>query len=267
MKKVIEEMVTVEGKPIMRITTADERWYVKGEKTFVPSVTWIAGYYPKGIGFYKWLADKGWDEAEAIKNAAGDKGSKVHYAITDLLKGGKVAIDGQYPNPTTGEPEEITKEEYECIMSFVGWFNETKPKVIANEVVVFSEGDKYAGTIDLICKIDKQVWVIDFKTGQTVWPEYELQISAYKHGLKKPGIVKLGILQLGYQRNKNKYKFTEVEDKFELFKAAYRIWHNENDGVEPKVRDYPMTLKLNLETKKKVLLTKTKKVNKKGGKK
>ena len=33
----------------------------------------IAGHYPKGIAFYKWLAEKGWDESQALKSAAGDK--------------------------------------------------------------------------------------------------------------------------------------------------------------------------------------------------
>jgi hypothetical protein len=51
----------------------------------VPSVTWISGFWPKGIGFYKWLADKGWDEAEAAKQAAGDKNEKsLTYALEKL---------------------------------------------------------------------------------------------------------------------------------------------------------------------------------------
>jgi hypothetical protein len=70
---------------IVQITTYDERWYAHEVKDpitgipfikFVPSVTWIAESYPKGIGFYRWLADKGWDEAEAIKEAAGDKAQR-----------------------------------------------------------------------------------------------------------------------------------------------------------------------------------------------
>lgn len=57
-----------EKKGIVQITTYDERWYAQkirdpnpGVPTvlFVPSVTWVAESYPKGIGFYRWLADKG----------------------------------------------------------------------------------------------------------------------------------------------------------------------------------------------------------------
>ena len=70
MKKMIIDTKT---KGIVQITTVDERWYLKKDK-FVPSSTWIANYYPKGIGFNKWLASKGWDRAEALKQEAGEKG-------------------------------------------------------------------------------------------------------------------------------------------------------------------------------------------------
>jgi hypothetical protein len=239
MKKIIKQVTN----DIVQITICDERWYVKNDK-FVPSVTWIAGHYPKGIHFYKWLAQKGWDEAEAIKQAAGDKGSKVHNAIVNLLAGEEVKMEDKYINNTTEKEEELSLEEYEALFSFVDWFKETKPLVLANEIVAFNGKLNYAGTVDLVCKIGNDFWIIDFKTGQNIWPEYELQISAYKHALKIKGVskVKLGVLQLGYKRNKKSFKFTEVEDKFDLFLSAKKIWANENEGVEPKKKDYPLSL-------------------------
>jgi len=81
MKKSFEKQTPKEA--LYQITVADERWYTKPGKdpisgipvyTPVPSVTWIAGFWPKGIGFYKWLADKGWDEAQASKRSRGGQG-------------------------------------------------------------------------------------------------------------------------------------------------------------------------------------------------
>jgi len=224
---------------ILRVTTTDERWYQIGE-TFLPSVTWICGHYPKGIAFYKWLADKGWDEAEAIKSAAGDKGSKVHKAIEDILKGKTVKYDSKYRNPSTEELEELTPQEYGCVMSFVDWAKETNPEVIATEYTVINQELGYAGTVDFKAKINGQVYLIDLKTSQQVWPEHELQVSAYKHADK--GVEKLAILQVGYNRNKAKYKFTDIEDKFDLFLAARQIWVNETAGTVPLQKDYPLTL-------------------------
>lgn len=250
MKKIVKEV----NDNIVQITIADERWYIKETQTsagletnYVPSVTWIASHYPKGIAYFKWLADKGWDEAESLKQEAGDKGSKVHYAIEDLVNGKTVKMDDKYINPTTEEEEELTLEEYECLMSFSGWFNAVKPKVIETEVTVFNDEYNYAGTIDLICEINRELWIIDYKTSQSVWPSYEIQVSAYKQAIPKYSRAKLGILQLGYRRNKNNYKFNEIEDKFELFLAARQIWENESSKIVPKKKDYPMELKLDIE--------------------
>jgi len=259
MQKIIREVDQKRG--IVQVTIADERWYVKETQDpatdlpifkYVPSVTWIAGHYPKGIGFYKWLAEKGWDESQAIKSAAGDKGSKVHDAISAILRGEEVRIDSKFLNRSTGELEELTLEEVTCIKSFVDWRNEVKPESIAWDLTVFSEKYGYAGTIDYICKIDGEVYIIDFKTSAQVWSEYELQVSAYREAMFEienwpgkggvPADINLAILQVGYQRNKAGYKWNEVEGKFPLFLAARQIWSAECEGVEPKKRDYPIVL-------------------------
>jgi hypothetical protein len=239
----------------MQVTTTDERWYQIGDK-FVPSVTWIAGHYPKGIGFYKWLAQKGWDESQAIKTSAGDKGSKVHKAVEDLLNGKEIKIDSKYLNPSTTEMEELMVEEYECILSFYDWYQKVKPEICLVESMLFNSKEEYAGTVDIICKIDGVWYIIDLKTSQYIWKEHEIQISAYKHcdyyydakeGLIKVPIEeepKLAILQLGYKRNKAGYKFTEIEDKFDLFLSAKKIWKEEEGNKQPHQKDYPVTIKL-----------------------
>jgi len=243
-----KEIRTVdEQKKIMQVTTVDERWYIR-ETTdnetglpsyeFVPSVTWIAEHYPKGIGFYKWLANKGWDEAEALKEAAADKGSKVHLAIADLINGKTVKIDSKYLNHSTGKEEELTLEEYECVMAFVAWAKEAAPKFLQHEFVVW--GDGYAGTVDILCEIKGEKYLIDLKTSQSIWPSHELQVSAYRKALPDSSGIKTAILQLGYRLNKKKYKFTEIADKFNEFLAAKIIWANEQKGVYPKQRDYPL---------------------------
>ena len=79
-----------------------------------------------------------------------------------------------------------------------------------------------------------------------MWPEYELQVSAYNVALQEMKIsskpAKLAILQIGYRRNKAGYKFTEVEDQFGLFMAARQIWSKECEGQAPSKREYPIVL-------------------------
>ena len=81
MKKIIKDVDEKRG--IVQATIADERWYFKDGKdpqtgnpimTAVPSVTWIGSFYPKGVQYYKWLAEHGWDESQVIMREAGEKG-------------------------------------------------------------------------------------------------------------------------------------------------------------------------------------------------
>lgn len=256
MKKEIRNV----SKGMVQVTTVDERWYARPaldpitglpRYEFVPSVTWITDSYPKGIGFYKWLADKGWDEAEAIKTAAGDKGSKVHQAIEQLISGKEVAMTDKFLNKTIEQPEELSLEEYGCLMSFVDWFKMMKPIVIDKELTIWNDEHNYAGTLDLIAIIDDQLWVVDFKTSQYVWPTFELQLSAYAQAVKKilppehsDRTINLAVLQLGYKRNKANWKWTEIEDQFPLFLAAQQIWKKEHENEQPKQKDYPLSLTL-----------------------
>lgn len=276
MKKIIRTVDQKRG--IIQITVADERYYLKSGVdpvtelpvyTPVPSVTWIAGHYPKGIGFYKWLADKGWDEAEAVKHAAGDKGSTVHLAIEKILNGEEFRIDTKVQDKNRSTEQELATrdlayEELLCVKSFIDWMNEAKPEVIATEYTIFSDIHGYAGTIDLICRIGGVPYIVDFKTSKQVWKEYELQISAYRVAVENgenpiyernpngtesnklfdPSGLKMAILQVGYDRNRAGYKFTEIEDAFPLFKAAQQIWKSEVNGNTPGFtkRDFPIVL-------------------------
>lgn len=251
---------------VVCITLPDERWYVNhtpDPKTgnpiyeYWPSVTWIASYYPKDIGFMKWLASKGWDEAEALKVLAGDRGSKVHYAVEALLMGKEVTMKDKFINPTTNEPEELTVDEYSCVIDFVNWFKSQNIEVLGIEITHFNNEHKYGGTIDLLCKIDCQIYVIDLKTSKSIYQSHKLQISGYGHmdiPLKEYGIEqdewkerKMAILQVGYKKNKNGYKFTEVEDCFPLFLATKQIWANECEGKMPPQLEFPLKIKLDLE--------------------
>lgn len=258
MKKEIR--VVDKEKGILRVTTADERWYYRelplrdpGSPAFefVPSVTWICDHYPKGTEFFKWLASKGWDEAEAIKSSAGDRGTRVHKAIQDLIEGREILIDSKYPSSDDGAEKELTFDEYEAVLSFALWYSENKPRIIAWEFVVW--GDGYAGTVDLLCEIDGKIWLVDFKTSAYIWPSHELQVSSYKKavnladfGIEPDREINLGILQVGFKRNKKRFKFTAVEDQYQEFLAAKVIWSKEQKGVEPKQRDYPMSVKLDM---------------------
>lgn len=253
-----EVRIVDEARGIVQTTLQDERWYHRAIddgnggviNDYVPSVTWICDVpYPKGPQLLRWVAKHGWDEAEEIKGAAGDQGSKVHQAINRIVSGGTVdARTDTFENPRSGQQEPLNAEEAFRIWTFCQWFEVERPQVIAHEITGWNERYRYAGTLDLLAclKSDKYKFprIIDYKISSQIWPSMELQVSAYKH-FDTPFIPKntrLGILQLGYKKNKNqKYKFTPVADQFPLFLSARKIWEKETKGQQPAQREYPVT--------------------------
>jgi hypothetical protein len=285
MKKVIQDVDEKRG--IVQVTISDERWYMKPAKDEVtglptmkevPSVTWIAHHYPKGIGYMKWLAEHGWDESQAIMREAGDKGSKVHLAISAIQAGEEVRIDSKFLNKTTGQLEEVTYEEVECIYSFVNWRKEMEEDYVVEfinwDFVVFSDIHNYAGSVDAVMRLTPKpesknplkltgptMYVVDFKTSKQVWPSFEMQVSAYRKAIENgenplytrnangsEGAVvdvsgmRTAILQLGYTLNRKGWKWNEVSDNFPLFLHAQGIWANETAGEAPKKRELPIVL-------------------------
>lgn len=236
----IERKVVDKKLGIVQCTTEDERWYLV-DQIYLPSVTWICSFYPKGIGYMKWLAEKGWNEAEALKVLAGNKGSRVHKAIELLNSGETVRHDTLFMDDS-GVELELTADEYEAVISYANWFKSTNPKILRSEFTVVNTEFGFAGTVDIEAEINGELYVVDVKTSADIWPSHEIQVSAYAKTL---GNHKRAILQVGYKRNKNKYKFTEIEDKFKLFLASREIWSEETAGIEPLQRDFPTSISLN----------------------
>jgi hypothetical protein len=272
-----KEIIEVDReRGLYRVTTVGERWYARQALEdltglpcfeFIPSITWICGSLPKSEGFWRWLAAHGWDQAVAIREAAADKGSKVHQACTDLIDGKTLAKESEYRHPTTGELAALTIEEWEAVWAFQRWWAQAWPTTLLRDAVLI--GDAYAGTVDWVGRIGAEkiegfdgdprgLWLIDWKTSQRVYPEHAAQVSAYKallladtpasvSGAYIPGslpFLRLGILQLGYRENKRGWKLTEIPDSLELFEAARVIWGREHADEKPAQRDYPLELTL-----------------------
>jgi len=225
---------------IERVYQNGKRYY-KGDKGIYPSVTWILEYYPKGKALINWLAAN--PNSKEIMEAAGEHGSNVHKAIEDFL----------IPEHDLPDGLNLTEQEYISFKLFRDWYNklreEHKVEVISNELYVVNEQDKYGGTIDLILKIDDQIWIIDFKTNNHVHITHRLQLAAYKHALILTNLVGdsigYGVIAYNTGKQREKYKtailhisdkleeakFIEVEDYYDIFLAVRTIWEFENNKI------------------------------------
>src|SRR3990167_5657731 len=255
MKKEIR--IVDEKKGLAQITTSDERFYCKqivDPKTglpvieWKPSITFIASSYPKSLGYMKWLAAQGWDEAESIKVEAGDRGTVIHHAIARLLQTGSFKMDDKVPD-RDGALRELTADEYYAVMTFLQWYGaEGCPAIMkfdGSPVIERTvEGEFYAGTLDMLFE---NGLLVDIKSGKGIYPSHHLQLTALRHACEREGLAvkKAAILQVGYTLNKTKhYKLTEIEDCWDLWKATYEIWKNEHGTEKPLQREFPLVLEL-----------------------
>lgn len=260
-----KEIRETKANGILQITLPGERWYIRDDKER-PSSTWKSSCWPKSQPYYKWLAETGWDEAQALKKAGGIRGTVTHRAIDEMVSGATIDFNSKVLDPETERERDYTIDEITCIISASDWWKKANPLVLAHEFVVLSDKYNFGGTVDLLCLINGELWIIDYKTSASIWKEYELQISSYKHGVIEmwpelyplivalhgedlartldPNRVRLGILQLGYNRNQQGWKFNEVEDQIRLFVLAGEIWAEQNPNAKVKQLNFPVTVSL-----------------------
>lgn len=250
-------MKSLYDKTLQQITFLDDRFYTFDNVNFYPSVTTILDVYPKGFGYSQWLKDVG-SNAEEVSRRAMDLGSLIHDTIDRLLSGEEIVW----------EEGKFDLDAWLMLNRFMEFWNMYKPEVISHEVSLCSPKLGFGGTIDLVCRIANQIWLIDYKTGNAIYKPYEFQISAYTEmwnektpelKIERSGILHLKAQTRGPDAKKKKIQGEgwilreferKQEDAFRIFDHVHKLWLEENPEVKPKNRIYPAVLKLDMEGEK-----------------
>jgi len=180
---------------------------------------WQDGYYSVttilAIKHNKWLWEwkmrLGKEESDKVGMEAADKGTRVHRRLERILQGQKF--------------KRTPKELKPYIDAFYNWKEEVQPKGMIPEIFVYSNKYGYAGTADLICAIDNEMWLVDFKTSKAIYDEYGLQVRAYGYAFEEMTGTKVrtGVLQLGLPTKKG-WKFREKKEPLNVFLAHKKIF-------------------------------------------
>lgn len=237
-----------------QINFLDRRVYKRSEGVFYPSVTTILQYMPKNKFFETWMKDVG-HNADLIMRKAGKEGTQVHEACEQLVLGNEVKWMDDYGRA------KYSQIVWEMILKFADFWHTYKPELISAEDFVWSDIHKYAGTADLVVKMDGEVWLLDIKTSNSIHKSYDLQLASYAKGLEEAKGIKIdrtGIIWLkahtrSASKQKGKYQgkgwqikvIDKIEENFELFKMIYKLYSLENPNTEPIYNSYPTTIKLN----------------------
>ena len=159
------------SEDVKQITLPDSRYYRRNGK-YYPSITYVLSYYPKGKFFEDWLKKVGYS-ADYIVQKAGQDGTQVHEMIEEYLNGNKLDfLDAQF------QPK-YHPDVWQMFLRFVDFWEKHNPTLIETEVHLFSDDLKVAGTCDMVCEIDGEMWIIDFKTSNHLQTTYDLQAAVY----------------------------------------------------------------------------------------
>ena len=238
---------------LQQINFLDRRVYKRSEGVYYPSVTTILQYMPKNKFFESWLNDVG-HNADLIMRRAGKEGTQVHEACEKLILGEEVSWMDDYGNA------KYSQIVWEMILKFHEFWTTHKPELISAEEFVWSDKHKYAGTADIVCKMNGEVWLLDIKTSNSIHKSYDLQLASYAKALgeskgvniERTGIVWLKAHSRGPSKQKNVIQgkgwkllqIDKIDENFELFKMIYKLYSLENPNTEPIYNSYPTTLKI-----------------------
>jgi hypothetical protein len=241
-----------------RIDFCDQRFYKKqGEDIYYPSVNTILDAIDKGKEFHTWQKSLGFN-ADIVLRDAGEFGTKIHEAIDSYVNGELVTWMNE------NGKQNFTLEEWKCFLKFVDFWQTWKPIVIASEVKIVSDIYKVGGTIDLVCEINGEIWLLDFKTSNYLHDTYDLQIAAYammwnsifpKYPIKRTGIIHLKAAVKGPDKTKKGHiqgrgwKLYESEkhygDNFKVFRHVQQMWEWKNPTYKPANYYYSDRAQLN----------------------
>jgi ATP-dependent exoDNAse (exonuclease V) beta subunit len=233
-----------------QITLPDSRYYRRNGK-YYPSVTFVLQVYPKGKQFETWLKQVGFNADYVAKKAAED-GTKVHEMVERYLNGEELSFLNK-----NGQPQ-YESEIWQMFLKFVEFWETHKPTLIETEVHLFSDELEVAGTCDLICEINGELWLIDLKTSNQIYSTYELQTAVYTQCYKEcfgkdiqhQGILWLKSTKRGPKKDKIQGKGWELaesersqEENLEIFKIVKRIFELENPEAAPSFESFRTSAK------------------------
>lgn len=152
--------------------------YFLADGSKVPGTTTIISRFKESGGLMQWAFQQGkagkrhlYEEAEK----AADIGTHAHALV-------EAHINGQPAPATPGnlKPEDAQKAQT-AFSAYLTWAENFKVKIIAQETLLVSEKYRYGGTPDAIGIVGNSLALLDWKTSNSVYSDYLVQLAAYRN--------------------------------------------------------------------------------------
>ena len=136
-----------------------------------PRVTKIVEIKAKPALYRFYASMNNFDEGERMKQKSAEEGTLIHETVEALLLGEHPLIPSSIAPSISAFETFIDKKSIQVEKEFV-----------ERRLVNFEE--RYAGTLDAVAIIDGKIGILDIKTSQEVYRDYNLQTSAYMAAMK-----------------------------------------------------------------------------------
>jgi hypothetical protein len=233
-----------------QLTFLDSRFYTTPDG-FLPSVTTILEAYPKDAAYFQWIKSVGQD-ADAIRDAAGDRGTTVHELTERYDNGEEITL------LTESGALGYKLQEWAMFERYVDYTIKCSPRIEQNEQNYVSPELGYAGTIDRVINVGGVRYLMDIKTSNAIYPTYWLQLAAYRELLDKVGGVEVDAVAILWLNAKTRtegkkgsiqgkgWQLLTREDTttdLQVFKATKYLWGVQNADSMPRQSSYQLSHK------------------------
>ncbi len=145
-------------------------YFIGGVK--VPSVTTVLSRFKESGGLIHWAWKLGMEgkDYKQIRDAAADAGTLAHDMIDAHIKGGQVTLEGE---------SDLFKQASSAFEAYKAWERSTGIQIEWTERRLISTEHKFGGTPDAFGRLDNKPILLDWKTSNSVYSDYLLQLAAY----------------------------------------------------------------------------------------
>lgn len=148
--------------------------YADAGGTAVPSVTTIIGRFKDSGGLLYWA------------NQAGRNGLTLDQARTPAATAGTMAHDmveahlNGNPEPALEGDPAVVEKARAAYGAYLKWESMTRIEIRHTEIPLVSEKYRFGGRLDAIGVVGGELVLVDWKTSNSVYADYTLQLAAYK---------------------------------------------------------------------------------------
>ena len=158
---------------LTRLMESGSRYYQVDDQSCYPSVTTVISHISREK-FANWRAKVGEEAANKKTKHATTRGTRLHTVFENYINNEDYQSLEEYQHPLIQLMFNSAKKQLDSRLD----------NIYQQETTMYSDKLCLAGTVDLICEVDGELAIVDFKTSKKEKPEewlenYFVQLSAY----------------------------------------------------------------------------------------